>query len=161
MTEIRQWTLLRENADPAVFTGRLIAHSDGLTTLSVLDSVFSRGRYHSLSVFEDQSGGLVLYIIFRSRHAQELNHSEVFRIAALAEVPAACSGYQQVAFPLLAQRLRVPAHRRTGIAMALLKHYQRQVLDLQRQLIHRAAAQPAAEAVAASRAHHADGPRQG
>jgi hypothetical protein len=134
MSDYREWTLSRGVQPPVSFVGELLLHSDGVAGISLWQSLASKGRWHALSVFRTREGRLLVYIAFRTRVTGELDNREVFTCEQPAELPALFAQYQQVAFPVIAQRMVGDPAKRQREAVELLARFQRQVAELLRSL---------------------------
>ncbi len=134
MSELKEWTLSRGTQQPVTFTGELVLHADGISGISLWQSFASKGRWHSLTLFRTGEGRYLLYVVFRTRVHGELDNREVFTCAELGELPALLTQYQQVAFPIIAQRMVGDPVRRQREAVDLLARFQRQAAELLRAL---------------------------
>ena len=130
MSESKEWTLSRGVQQPVTFTGELLLHADGISGISLWQSLASKGRWHSLSLFRTREGRYLLYVVFRSRVHGELDNREVFTCADLGELPPLLVQYQQVAFPIIARRMQGDPRKRQRDSVELLARFQRQVADL-------------------------------
>ena len=130
MAEMREWTLTRGVQPPVVFTGSLMAHQDGVSGISLWQSLISSGRWHDLSLFRTREGRLVVYICYRTRITGELDNREVFTVDAPSELAAVFAQYQQVAFPVIAARMMGDARSRQQALGSLIARFQAQVASL-------------------------------
>jgi hypothetical protein len=127
MAEMKEWTLSRGIEPPVVFVGELLHHHDGVGQTSLWQSLAGGGRWHALSIFRTREGRYVVYLTFRSRVKGELDNREVFWCDHATGLPAVFAQYQQVAFPVIAQRMQGAPDRCQRDAVDLLARYQRQV----------------------------------
>lgn len=130
MPEMREWTLTLGVKPPVAFVGELIAHQDGVSGISLWQSLVSKGRWHALSIFKTREGRYVVYICFRTRVTGELDNREVFDVDAPAHLAAVFAQYQQVAFPMIAQRMVGDMASRQRATVELIARFQTQVSGL-------------------------------
>lgn len=127
---MKEWTLDRGLQSPVTFTGELMAHLDGTSGRSLWQSLIGGGRWHNLSVFRSREGRWIAYITFKSNVKGELGNREVFWCDQATDLPTIFAQYQQVAFPVLAQRMigeQVTVQKAT---VDLMARYQQQVAYL-------------------------------
>lgn len=127
MAELREWTLSRGIEPPVVFVGEMLHHHDGIGQTSLWQSLTSGGRWHAVSIFRTREGRFVVYLTFRSRVKGELDNREVFWSDQANGLSAVFARYQQVAFPVIAQRMQGSPEKCQRDAVDLLARYQRQV----------------------------------
>jgi hypothetical protein len=127
MTEWREWTLNCGMLPPVTFIGELLISNDGVSGTSLWNSLVGGGRWHVISIFRTQEGRYVVYISYRSKVKGELENREVFWCDQPSELPTVLSQYQEVAMPVLAERLLIAPDKRQRAAMDILSRYQRQV----------------------------------
>jgi hypothetical protein len=130
VADLREWTLTRGVQPPVVFVGELIAHHDGVSGISLWQSLVSKGRWHAISVFKTREGRFVVYICFRTRITGEVDNREIFDVDAAAHLAAVFAQYQQIAFPVIARRIVGDQRSRQRDTGDLVARFQAQVASL-------------------------------
>jgi hypothetical protein len=127
MTDWREWTLDRGMQPPVSFIGEFLVCNDGIGGTSLWNSLVGGGRWHAISVFRTQEGRHVVYICYRSKVKGELENREVFWCDNACDIPTVLNQYQEVAMPVIAERLLIAPDKRQRAALDILARYQRQV----------------------------------
>jgi hypothetical protein len=127
MTDWREWTLDRGMLPPVTFIGELMVCNDGVIATSLWNSLVGGGRWHVISVFRTYEGRYVVYFSYRTKVKGELENREVFWCDNASDIPTVFSQYQEVAMPVIAERLLIAPEKRQRAALDILARYQRQV----------------------------------
>ena len=130
MADWREWTLDRGMQPPVTFIGEFITSHDGVSGTSLWNSLVGGGRWHVLSIFRTQEGRHVVYISYRSKVKGELENREVFWCDNASDVPTVLNQSQEVAMPVIAERLLIAPDKRQRAALDILSRYQRQVATI-------------------------------